>query len=112
MARNELNEQALAHVIQLPAHLKNLQLARTGSRGFKLRKISETLRIINRDQALEYAKEEFEREFGPHKSCKPVLYTQLKEHKLKLRMIEDDGKIVIWANESQEAVRATAKARR
>lgn len=86
MAKNEIETEAQAHVIDLPVYLRSMRYPKL----IKIAKLAETLKLIARDKALSYAKDEFEREFGDITKFKARIHTYL---------IKDKGNIILFANE-------------
>lgn len=97
MANNEISQQVKQHVIQVPSYLKN----NNTRSNLTVLKMSETLKLLSRDQALSYVKEEFVREFGEVKKFRAALANKLKAYKLRLRLVEDQGNVIIFANDSR-----------
>lgn len=98
----ELEKQAQAHVVKVPDYLLNGAQLRPNSLSFKLSRISGALKLLARDQGLEYTLEEWQREFGDAAKCRVILTAQLKKDHLRLRMVTVDGKILLFANESNK----------
>lgn len=98
MAKNELSQEIMQHVVEIPVYI---QRARNGGGNLNVLKLVETLKLIQRTQALSYGKEEFEREFGDIKKLKYRLSAYLLADGLRCRIIEDQGKVLVFANEVQ-----------
>lgn len=102
MSNKELSKEALQHVVTIPSYLRGKGTAR-GAKALKFLKIAESLRIMAREQGLAYDKEEFKREFGDIQSARTSIRMHLQnlDTSLALRMVEDEGKILIFANTRQ-----------
>jgi hypothetical protein len=98
MAKNELSDEATAHVVELPEYLRNTMR----SSMMKTAKIGETLKLLGRDKALSYDQSEFEREFGTMAKFKAQLIQYLKKDNLRVRIVLDKGKYIVFANETQQ----------
>lgn len=94
MARNELDAVTQQHVVQLPNYVKEVRYNTHAA----VYKITETIKLISRDQGLSYTKEELEREFPDLKKFKVQMAAQLLKSGLRFRMVEDQGKILLFAN--------------
>lgn len=94
---NTITELALQRVVERPKHLD--KIIRSG-RGTKFAKIAETLKLIERTKALSYDKIEYEREFGKHGIAS--MRNALKKHGIKKpRVILDENKVYVWANDEK-----------
>lgn len=97
MVKQGIEEQALAHVVTIPAYLLGERVGR-GVKGLKYAKIAETLRIMDREKGLKYSKEEFESEFGGLQYFRTALRKMLLKDKLKVRVILDGEFVYVFAN--------------
>lgn len=97
--KNELPKQAIAHIIERPAHI---ELLNGSTRKNKLIWVAQTLQVMERSKTLCYDNEEFNREFSSHKAYPTYMKKRLQQLGIKKpRIVKDSGKVYIWSNDEK-----------